>query len=542
MSKFVNSRKVYSFRQYEKLDSDNYVTYDIAWPVEVIECYANKVSEVALDALEEAVLELLNIKEMSVKRIVELLDISDDVINKIIHNLSVKRTPLYDETNKCVTDAGKDYIEKKDSDEFLEEKVFGNMFVSRIDGEVLPFFREGKLPWSREFEDILYLSYDAEEPSTLKGDRTSLVDRVNRSFHRYGRITKSSKEHAYEYKDKKNIEFIEEELRDQRFNEEETLADREQDINLKKARIKLLDTKPREIYIRCRLCVSKASPEKYIIESPFEENVTSWYSDCFHRMISNNEAIYVNDDDESGLEYFCEGITKKFYVEFPELQSKNFEQYIKIQFPKMLSCSISKICMDKYLEVFNYKVLCDEGKVKRHTIVVEIAKALELILNNYIARTNKESIVDKYKKGVQTAQEIEDLFDTFFTEQDWDSIGKKECSGKLKEKGNLDYNGRLSKKQTIMNHFIAKKNGFSVVEKYYFLVVEANYNSDSKFRRLLMEQGIEIIQYLDFINYWRNKIGGHVDGVKPMQITNEEYSMLNDYFVKATRLLLDYID
>ena len=34
-----------------------------------------------------------------------------------------------------------------------------------------------------------------------------------------------------------------------------------------------------------------------------------------------------------------------------------------------------------------------------------------------------------------------DLFDTFFTEQDWDPIGKKESSGKLKEKGNLDYNG-----------------------------------------------------------------------------------------------------
>ncbi len=229
MSKFKNNQRVMSFRKFDRLDGDIYTTYDLAWPVEAIECYANKVAEGMLDVLAETVLELLNVKEMTPGRIAKLLDVSDEIVNKIIKDLAKSEYPLYNENEKCVTKEGIDYIEKKDAGEFLEEKVFGYMFVSRIDGEVFPYFMEGKLPWPLRQNEILYLSFDEESQSTLFSDRAQLLDRVNRSFHRYGRISKASKEFERTGSDATTIDFIKEELHDRSFHEEETLADIEEE-------------------------------------------------------------------------------------------------------------------------------------------------------------------------------------------------------------------------------------------------------------------------------------------------------------------------
>ena len=532
MSKFRNNTRVMSFRRFDRLDGDIYTTYDIAWPVEAIECYANKVAEGMLDALAETVLELLNVKEMTPGRIAALLDISEEIVNKIIKNLSKSEYSLYDVQQKCVTPAGIDYIEKKDAGEFLEEKVFGYMFVSRIDGEVFPYFLEGKLPWPIKQNDMLYLSYDEERQSSLKSERSQILDRVNRSFHKYGRISKASKDLERTGTDLTTIEFIKEELHDQSFHEEETLADVEEEKKLKNARIKLLNTKPTELYIRCRLCVSKANPEKYIIDSPFPQNNTSWYSECFHRMVVNNELIYDANDEEIGLEYFCEGVTNQFYIDFPEMQSKDFEHYIKAQFPRMLSCSIASACMDKYKEVFNLRNLCDERQVKRSVVVTEGTKALELILNNYVAKTRKDDIIRKYKDNIQTETEVEDMLDRF---------GITDCAALRKEKHNLD-NGRVNINRSIMGNFKGYRMGSTVVEKYYFLIAEATFNEKSKFRTLLIKEGPEVIEYIDSINKMRNQYGGHNDGTGTVELSVADFNQFYDNFVKTTKILLDYID
>ena len=527
------NRKVLSFRQFDRLDGDVYTAYDIAWPVEVIECLANKVSDGLLDALAETVLELLLVPEMNLRKIAQLLDVGTEVIDEIIKELSKGERPYYDRDKKVVTEEGKTYIQKKDAGEFLEEKVFGNMFISRVNGEVFPFFREGKLPWGREFADIKYLSFDGEEQSSLKGDRLNILDKVNRAFHTYGKIAKTFKEMARDYSDYSVVEFIEEELKDRSFREEETLADIEENKNLRNARIKILDTKPKEIYIRTRLVVSKGAPEKYIIESPFPENTTSWYSQSFYRLMVNKEMIYLDEDQETSLNTFCnEMVTKQFYIDFPEMQSNNFEQYVKIQFPKMLSCSITGVCLEKYQEVFNYKLLCEKKEVKRHIVVTEATKAIELILNNYIARTDRDDIMERYKKNVQTRQEIEDLFDEF---------GIKDCSAQWSETKKMT-KGRLYFDSSCMSHFQRGRDGHSVVEKYHYLIAEACYNANSKFRKLILTEGTDIIEYLDFINNKRNKFGAHNDGTKPVQISNEDYIKFNDYYRKATKLLLEYID
>ena len=533
MSKFYNHRKILSFRDFDKLDPDTYVTYDLAWPVEIVECYANKVSDDILDGLAETVLELLAVPEMTSRKIAELLRVSDEVISGIIKTLVSSRGFITKNKNIIsLTDKGKEYLDKKETGDFHEEKVFGNMFVSRIDGDVFPYFHEGKLPWGREYEDIMFLSYNGEEPSSLKSERADVLDRINRSFHRYGRISKSSRELERSGINSYDIDYIEEELREQSFDDEpETMAQKDEIRNLKNARIKLLKTQPKQAYIRVRLVVSKAAPNKFIVDSPFNTNVTSWYSECFHRMKENNELIYI-DEDETGLDYFCDGVTTSFYQKYPEMQGTDFEQFVKIRYPRMLSCSISKVCLDKYKEVFQYNNLCNRGQIKRHTVVTESVKALELIFNNYIKQTNKSGIVEKYKTTIIYGTDIRDMMDQFDIQN---------SSAEFVEKKKVEY-GKINQKQSIMTHFLGKKDGHSIVEKYYFLVVDAYFNTDSHFRKLLLNEDVSFIEKLDFLNRIRNTYGAHNDGDKPKMVPEEDFNKFQEYFTEATQILLSYLD
>ena len=536
MSKFYNSKRILSFRNFEKLDADAYITYDLAWPVEIVECYANKIADDILDGLAEAVLGLLNVPETTAKKAAHLLRVSDEVIANIVKQLQARRFVDVSKDRITLTEAGKKYLADKETGEFQEEKVFGNMFVSRINGEVFPYFHEGKLPWPREFDEICYLSYDADEPSSLKDKHTDVLDRINRSFHRYGRITKSSREHEKGYMDTYEIDFIEEELREQSFDDEpETMADKEAVKALKNARIKLLRTPPAEAYVRARLVVSKADPKKFQIESPFPMNITSWYSDCFHRMREANELIYDEQDEETGLDYFCENITTQFYVKYPEMQGTDFEQFVKIRYPKMLSCSISEACLEKYREIFQYNLLCEKKEVSRNIVVTESTKALEMILNNYIKRVNKNAVIEQYQKVVLYNSDIRDLLDQF---------GISGCSAERSERNNADtyeYSGLLNRRKSIISHF-KRFNGHSVTDKYYFLIVDGAFRQESNFRKLLINEGTDIIRMLDYIGKMRNSYGAHNDGENVSIITTEEFSTFQEYFTISTRLLIDYVD
>lgn len=533
MSKFYNHRKILSFREFERLDPDTYITYDLAWPVEVVECYANKVSEDLLDGLAEAVLELLNVPEMTPKKVAELLHVSDEVIAGIIRTLSMSRGFVkVDKHQICVTEKGKQYINSKESGDFQEEKVFGNMFISRIDGDVFPYFHEGKLPWGRECEDILYLSYDGEEPSLLKKERADVLDRINRSFHKYGRITKSSRDQERSYGNSYEIDFIEAELREQSYDEDPlTMAEKEEIKNLKNARIKMLKTPIKEAYVRVRLVVSKAAPDKFKVESPFNMNITSWYSECFHRMKENNELIYI-DDEETGLDYFCDSITTSFYQKYPDMQGTDFEQFVKIRYPKMLSCSIAKVCLEKYNEVFRYNNLCNKGEIKKHTVITESVKALELIMNNYIKKTKKNEIVTRYRNTINYISDIRNMMDLF-------DVQNSAAENAESRRAN---NKKIIQSQSIMSHFLGKKDGHSIMEKYYFLIVDGYFNQNSHFRKLILAEGTEIIKMLDFQNRMRNTYGAHNDGDKPKYISEEDFKTFQEYFTKTTQILLDYLD
>ena len=170
----------------------------------MIECYANKVTDGELDALAETVLELLTVPEMSYRRIASLLMVSEEVVKRILAGLEEKG--YYEE--KKVTDKGKEYLQNKEVGEFTTEKVFGNMFISMMDGEVLPYFYPGKLPWASRKDDIYLLSYDGDLDSVVGKDKKdlNLIDKVNRAYHRYGKINKMSQDRRRD-SSKREIEF-----------------------------------------------------------------------------------------------------------------------------------------------------------------------------------------------------------------------------------------------------------------------------------------------------------------------------------------------
>ncbi len=530
MSK-LNDTKILSFRRFERADADTEITYDIAWPVEVIECYANKATDGELDALAETVLELLTVPEMSYRKIASLLMVSEEVVKMILSSLETKE--YYSE--KKVTDKGNAYLQDKEVGEFTTEKVFGNMFISLMDGEVMPYFYPGKLPWAVRGEDTYTLSYDNEiEGIEGKGKKDlDLIDKVNRAYHRFGKINKMSQDQRRD-SSKREIEFYEESLVERDFSEPENLAEAEEIKNLGKARVKILDTERRRVYIKTRFTVKKADPEKFIVESPFPVNFTSWYSESFRRMRENNELIYDTEFEELGLDYFCENITTKFYADYPEMQSTNFEQYIKVNFPNMRNSSAAEALLEKYREVFNLNILCEEKhQVKRHTVITESAKAIELILNNYVANTDKANIVKQYETVIRRQEDIDSMLDDF---------GIEECVAKFKEMKAIGFKtGVIVQNLSIFNSF-RKYAGKTVLEKYYYLIAEAYFNEHSKFRKLLLTEGTDIIQMLDYINEKRNKYGAHNDGTKPVEIPQDEYIIYQDYFKKVTVMLVNYMD
>ena len=139
----------------------------------------------------------------------------------------------------------------------------------------------------------------------------------------------------------------------------------------------------------------------------------------------------------------------------------------------------------------------------------------------------------KYETTIRRQEDIDSMLANF---------GIEDCVAKKKELHAVSTkSGVIIQSMSIFNSF-RKYDGKTVLEKYYYLVAEAYFNENSKFRRLLLNDGIGIIEMLDYINEQRNKFGAHNDGTKPKEIPLDEYRVYQDYFKKVTVLLINYMD
>ena len=98
----------------------------------------------------------------------------------------------------------------------------------------------------------------------------------------------------------------------------------------------------------------------------------------------------------------------------------------------------------RYWEAIN--ILCEEKhQVKRHTVITESAKAIELILNNYVANTDKANIVKQYETVIRRQEDIDSMLDDF---------GIEECVAKFKEMKAIGFKtGVIVQNLSIFNSF-----------------------------------------------------------------------------------------
>ena len=75
--------------------------------------------------------------------------------------------------------------------------------------------------------------------------------------------------------------------------------------------------------------------------------------------------------------------------------------------------------------------------------------------------------------------------------------------------------------------------------KNIIFVLTKSLNEEGK---LLINEGTDIIRILDFIGKMRNSYGAHNDGDQVAVISEDDFKVFQEYFTKATRILLDYID
>lgn len=542
------SNTVFSFGPYKhSLSANAYNVIEFAWPVKAYECYANKIESISLDALALTVLELLNLQYLRLDQIADDLGISKELLEYIIdHELLSKEYCVQNKNEFKVTDKGAEYLRDITTNEISKEKIFGYMFQSLVDGEFFPFFYEGTLPdpW-RNKEDLFFL--DKKDKRIEENENSAeLLTKLNRAYHKYGYIYHKSKDVPENSTYDENM-FVdaEDDIQDQAFDYETNLEDsslseeeKTELKNLKNARIKLLKTAPKELYIKFRLYSLKDDPNFFQINSPFEENETKWYSEAFARMRRDANVIFGQLDSNGqfnsntlDLDSYCNSVTNQMYIEIPELKELNPEEYLERTYPELNSCSIKSVLKKSYLRLVRQEIFAQNGADNESDVIMNVYRTLELILNNYIKKLDKQKIVRDYFYSVRFDTDIEAI-QKYFGITDELSVIKT-------EKHNLNsYNFEST---SIMKNFKNNRNGISLREKYYFLMYAAYLDRNLNFTKAIKEDK-SIITKIEKINSERNYFGGHNDGYEVKQIESRKIKDIVTTFNEISSVLVSNFD
>lgn len=538
------SNTVFSFGPFKHpLSTNAYNVIEFAWPVKAYECYANKIESGSLDALALTVLELLNLQYLRLDQIADDLGISKELLEHIIDRELISKE--YCEQNKKefkVTEKGAEYLKDINTNEISKEKVFGYMFQSLIDGEFFPFFYEGTLPDPWHNKEGLYFLDSKRKQNEQKEETTSLLNKINRAYHKYGYIYHKSKEVSENATYDENM-FVDadDDIRDQAFDYEEdfdnsVLSEEEKTElkNLKNARIKLLKTAPKELYIKFRLYALKDDPNSFQINSPFEENETKWYSESFARMRKDSDILFgLSESGMVELESYCSDITHQMYIEIPELKELNPEEYLERTYPELNSCSIKAILKKSYLRLIRQEIFAQKGADNESDVIMNVYRTLELILNNYIKNINKQKIVDTYFNHIGFDSDIDDIQSYFGITDNLSAINTEKRA--LSDSGNYFY------KRSMMKNFNGNRNGTSLREKYYFLMYAAYLDKNLNFAKALRDDK-SIVAKIDYINYKRNDYAGHNDGYDVSEVNSELLKDIVKTFNEVSCVLVSNFD
>ena len=518
--------RVLVLRQFDKYDENSHIVIEIGWPVEIYECSANKVAERELDALAEAILKLVEIGYDSDKEIADVLHIDPDLVKNIKTHI-LQPHDYISKDFKEITPSGKEYLQKGISHDSQSEKVFGQMFVSIPDQEIMPYFFEEKLPASRSAKDIVkIISLKDGHPIKDGAPIYSLgnyADKFMRSYIKYCRISKHSEDEEVN-----EIEFIQDEFNEVSYedvgDENEactTLADIEKEKQRHCNFIKILETARRKIFLKTKIVVNRESPEIFTVLSPFEKNRTNWFTKRLPWMRENNIKVLTENGTQKSLDALLNDVTQEFYIEFPELQSANFDYYININYPNFKKIKCQHYLMESFRGLYNLTNLYNNGKqVEATAVIMKSQKLLETILNNYISLIDDTGRIGNSFRNLvgNDSLRVKGIFSKY---------GISDCAVIRNDKW----------RESIKN-LSYRKFGSSILDRYFLLTLEAYFYGLNPFKKILLADGAEFICKLDELNRSRNKYGAHSDDVKEKEVSDTDFKKFESLFHEVVQALI----
>jgi hypothetical protein len=519
-------KKLLVCRSFDKYDDVMYRVIDLALPVEICECSAYRIAERNLDALAEAILELMNIDITGDNEISKTMDISTDLVRSIKKSVLYAHSYISDDY-KTITDEGKKYLLDGESSEYQNEKVFGNMFVSIPDREVMPYFLEGKLPFSnprlpREICKLL-----TNENGEIVQDHAKWTPKFARAYKLFAKISRNSDDESID-----EIEFASEEFSDVSYDEVNdaedeiaipTNAEPETELLNTYQLIKLLNTENKQTSLKTKIIVNKENPESFILLSPFGKNETNWFTKRLAWLRENNIKISDENGKERTLNEMLQDITDEFYIQFPNLQECDFDYWLSIEYPNLKRIKCQQYLIDSFKGLYNLKKSYDNNQVEATEVIIRSHKLLETILNNYIEKNhNKKVILDKCDAFVaHDSTKVKDIFGSY---------GISDCVAL-----------RYGKWKESLQNFkrSVSKYGSSVADKYFYLTIGAYFSNKTPFKRILEKDGAGFIKDLDYLNRTRNKYGAHSDDVIEKSISKEEFENFNSIATEVMKMLIN---
>ena len=529
-------------------DDENFRVFEIALPVAIFECSANQKVDSAIDSLAKATLKFLKLGVENNDELAKLLNVTPDMIKRV---KTQKLAPLgFIDENSRVTENGVKCLEDKLEDAFQEDTVYGNMFVNLIDGEIMPYFWEGKLPFAKELSDFEY-------PAIHRISTTNLADINNpylphfteayKKFHKIKDYCKPQMSDVLESELEEPSEFDmltgsfddviftefndDAERTDIDFDEPKTLADVYEEEKSEKTYVKIFKSTQKLLYIYTQLIVSRNRPEDFIILSPFDNNVTTWYAKRipFMKLAANNVTIgRIGDKDGELFGDFMSEITQEFLIEFPELADSSYSFFAKSHFPNLanLNATDRKILNEVLKDYYNSYVLNCNDKNSPNAVIGQMGLALETILGIFrgkikdIRRVCENSLLTPYDD--LTYQEIFQRYNIVGCKG---HLVAENCSAKLKgwARNNTLFRG-------------------SPTEKYCFLVLEGYIHSakPTAFIKVLKTHGRDFTDRLDNVISVRNKYTSHNDRIGAIEIiSNTDFEKAKDDFVFVINALIN---
>jgi predicted transcriptional regulator len=456
-----------------------------------------------LDCLAESVLKFINIKICDTSEIAQMLHISPDLVQHIKRNLS--DAEFIDNNMERITEKGINFFKKTSKAQFSEKKDFGYMLMSLFDGDIMPYFIKGQMPFIGGFPPQTYkLRLPRDEDFTFE-----TIEKANATF------TEAYKKYCKIYDDTKDVkteeelDYLRSEWVDVSFEDVDdeskvtTMDDKLREEEIYNGQVELLNKHGQQMYVLTQLIINKYNPEDIQVLSPFWANITTWYNKKLAYFTQRDNGVGVLDSAGRILPFsdFISEELEEIAFQMPEIQMDNFAYYLRANYPLLdkapkLKANIELILKEYYSCVQRFK---GEG-IGGVYVISSGSVFVETLLNNFIMKIRDRSpIVNTKIFGYYTINQaqVDKVFDKFGIKDCW---AKRSTAKFLREMSDprkgWDFPRRV---------------GNSITARYFFLILESFIMGQNPFKKVLTMDAQKVVDILDCIADMRNSNSAHND-------------------------------